>query len=160
MKLAIFDLDGTLANDSQRTPFAVQKRWTEYFNNDRMLADLMHSDGRVFFDWFHDVLEWDTIYLTGRRYNREATTRAWLKEHDFPRLPLFMRQNNSHGEVLADFKVRIIKQFHELWDIEEFIIFDDDEAVIAAVQKIWGEKSGVLCTWQPKPEAMIKWGNA
>lgn len=152
--LALIDIDGVLANDSHRVHFALQRRYFEYFDKDRMGADAVLQPGLDLVKRL--VAEGREIqYLTGRREDRRAVTTAWLIRKGFPIEPLNMRRV---GETmrLAEFKKKRIADIIASNEYDEVTLWDDDPEVIRVVQEAFGDEFGIHCTWYVKHKAMVK----
>ena len=153
-KLALIDIDGVLADERHRTPFAEQKEWNRYFAPEMVIADGVWREGRALVNSL--VAEgWEIAYLTGRREEIRNVTEQWLDSHQFPWGRLVMRPlPNGSGKVpLPQFKANVMKTLPPLWD--EVVLYDDDPAVIALVQKELGKDKAVHCTWHVKPDFLV-----
>lgn len=145
-QLALFDLDGVLANDVHRQHHALARQWNEYFA--LMGKDKVWPQGRELYD-NATLLEWDVMYLTGRREDTRAMTRKWLKKKGFDhKLPLIMRPREERMP-LAVLKAGIVAGLTSHYPT--VLLYDDDPAVIDAV----GDH-GRHCTWHIKPERMVR----
>ena len=145
-QLAVFDIDGVLADDRHRQHHAIARNWGDYFS--LMHADGVWAQGRELYDNAM-LLGWDVCYLTGRREDTRDMTLEWLKRRKFDhKLPLHMRPFEERMP-LAQLKAGILDQLAPLY--EKVVLYDDDPAVIEAV----GAR-GFHCTWHKKPEKMIK----
>lgn len=167
MKLALIDLDGVLADDRHRVPFALQKNWPEYFNKDRIFSDPVWPEGRALVE--EKMAEGYTIeYLTGRRSAVRDVTEAWLDSNGFPRARVNMREADwyRNGQLvpgaptwpkftLSEHKVAFMQRLVDLGPFEQVVLFDDDPEVVRSVKFQIGVDNAVLCTWSVKPEAMV-----
>lgn len=154
MKLALFDIDGVLANDSHRVKFALERRYTEYFDPARMSKDKLWKQGQQAVA--QAVADgWTIAYLTGRRQDRRQLTEDWLDAHGLPWGRLVMR-TFSQIMPLANFKEEYIQKVVSSGVFTDVVLFDDDPEVIRFVQKQVGQAHAIHCTWHKKKKAMVK----
>lgn len=154
MKLALFDIDGTLANDSHRVQFAVNKQWATYFEPERMLDDRLLLPGWVRLWWLR-LNGWSIQYLTGRREDRREVTVRWLHRKWLPAGTLHMR-SFTDKMPLANFKVTRMEDISLRCNYTRVMLLDDDPEVIRFVKERLGEHAGIHCRWYVKPDAMVK----
>lgn len=153
-RLALFDIDGVLANDTHRVEFALAREWDDYFRHDRVEADEVWPEGRDALD--AEVARGDALaYLTGRREDLRTVTEKWLAEHNFPQAPLYMRPINVKVP-LANLKTDVISQILATGVYSSVVLYDDDPEVIRLVRETLGEDAGVHCTWHVKQKALVK----
>lgn len=153
-RLALIDIDGVLANDVHRTPFAVNREWAEYFDPERMLADDVWPEGRALVGrlWMQGA---EIAYLTGRREDRREVTRVWLSRNMFPYGMLYMRPSGMKMR-LAELKAL---RMEGLWQDDptlDIVLYDDDPEVIRLVREKFGDDAAVHCTWYVKPDELIR----
>lgn len=145
-RLALFDLDGVLADDRHRVHHALAREWVDYFA--KMDKDKVWPQGRELYD-NAAMLGWDIMYCTGRREDTREMTRKWLKKKGFNhKLPLLMRPQEERAP-LAVLKAGIVHGLREKY--ETILLYDDDPAVIQQVGR-----RGRHCTWYIKPERMVR----
>lgn len=171
MKLALIDLDGVLADDRHRVPFALAKDWPAYFDKDRIFSDPVYDEGRALIE--QQIQDGYQIeYLTGRRSAVRDVTEAWLDANGFPRARVNMREPDwyRHGRLaftptwpeftLSEFKAKFMTDLLSRGQFDRVVLFDDDREVVRLVQERLGATSAVLCEWSVKPEAMVKLATA
>lgn len=145
--LAIFDIDGTLADVAHRV------HW---------LAGSARDYGAFFCEAIHDppleqglalltqaAQDCDIGYVTGRPEWCRADTLWWLAEHGLPAGPLAMRRNGDHRPARLA-KVQLLAELAAGRVIA--VVVDDDEAVVQAyraqgwpvLQATWAAESEVL----------------
>ncbi len=92
--LAVFDIDGVLAEVSHRVHFLERERpdWHGFFRAAR--RDLVHPEGRTLVT--EAAKDCEIAYLTGRPEWCRADTLSWLAAHDFPPGTLVMRRDGDH----------------------------------------------------------------
>ena len=154
-RLALFDLDGVLADDDHRIQFALDKKWPEYFNLDRVASDGVHPKGETMVATMQN-LGWAIGYLTARRWDLRDVTEAWLDTHGFPPGRLIMRsalQKMRAGEYKALEMGALIGRNV----FEGLVLFDDDPEVIRTVAEVHGEQHVSHCTWSVKPDSLVKY---
>lgn len=154
MKLAVFDIDGVLADDRHRVEFALKREWYKYFEPRRVAADGVWIQGKHMVE-NAELLGYDVAYMTGRRQDLRQVTEDWMDVNGFPIGRLIMR---SYTEImpLANFKVGKMGKLINLPQYEEVVLFDDDPEVIRAVRDAHGEETGIHCTWHIKEKALVK----
>ncbi len=140
--VAVFDIDGVLADVRHRLHHlqARPQRWDAFFlaaDRDPLLAEGATRLRAAQVD--HDVL-----YLTGRPERTRALTRAWLRAHDLPTGPLYMRPDADHRPARWVKRSTLRRLAH---DRTIASVLDDDPAVVAALQADgWPVE---LATWLP-----------
>ncbi len=92
--LAVFDIDGVLADVSHRVHFleAGEPDWGAFFRH--ATRDGVHEQGRELA--LEAALECEVLYLTGRPEWCRAATQSWLEQHGLPTGRLVMRRNGDH----------------------------------------------------------------
>lgn len=100
----IFDVDGTLATMSGRSPFDVEKVVTDDLNgNIHELVEIFRNAGK------------EIIICSGRKIAASAGTVMWLEKHSIEYSELYMRENDDNrGDdiVKREMLERIIKKYH------------------------------------------------
>ena len=130
MEATIFDLDGTLADNSHRLHYvrSKQKDWVSFFKaipNDKPIVPIM--------DLAKLLIKVDKVVLltTGRPQRYKNETANWLIEHgvdlDFDK-KLFMRKNDDKrpDEII---KQDIMKEIIKLGFIPT-LVFEDRQSVV------------------------------
>lgn len=153
-KLAIFDIDGVLADDRHRVHYALDKQWYAYFDEKRMAADDVWPQGREYVR-VAEELGYVIAYMTGRRQDRRDVTEGWLDYHGFPMGRVIMR-TTSDTMPLANFKLKRMNLLAETTSYDDMVLFDDDPEVIRVVGEVFGGRSVMWCTWHKKEKALIK----
>lgn len=132
----IFDIDGTLADNSHRQHLVQTrpKNWKAY-------NELMHLDAPVYkiirliniFRESHSI-----ILCTGRNISYRQTTTRWLNRYNIRWEELYMRPDN---DFRADdvIKEEMLKQIREAGYDPEYAI-DDRNSVVA----MW-RRNGLIC---------------
>lgn len=92
--LAVFDIDGVLADVAHRVRFLEQDEpdWGRFFR--AAPHDGVHEQGLALA--FEAALDCDVAYLTGRPEWCRADTERWLQQHGLPAGALIMRRNGDH----------------------------------------------------------------
>ncbi len=142
LPLAVFDVDGVLADVSHRLHHlrARPQRWERFFqaaDRDPLLGEgaaRLRAALRV-----HDV-----VYLTGRPERTRRLTERWLATHDLPTGPLIMRDDHDHRPARW-MKREVLRTLAEEREIVS--VLDDDPAVVEVlVADGWPVE---LATWLP-----------
>jgi hypothetical protein len=154
MDLAIFDVDGVLANDEHRVQYALDKKWFEYFKPERVAQDALLQDG---FNLLHDLVDdgWHHEFLTGRRDTLRETTEEWMDGYKIASGRLGMRRA-TQTMPLANFKAGYISRLLDSGNYRRVVLFDDDPEVVRHVQATFGAEHAVHCTWYIKKKALVK----
>jgi hypothetical protein len=122
--LAIFDLDGTLADSGHRQRFLERKPrdWDAFFAaapDDPPLAKGIEI-------CLQAAEECEVMYLTGRPERCRRDTLAWLAEQGLPEGRVFMRRNDDRRPARTT-KLEILRRLGR--DREIRMLVDDDELV-------------------------------
>jgi len=151
---AIFDIDGTVADDRHRRHLIdweqphPHQRYAAYHDaceGDRVInAQLVHRE--------QAVRGLEIIFVTARpEYCRQRTT-AWLSKH-FPRvtqpLRLVMRSENDHRHS-AQLKVAMLEELDEAFDID--VVYDDRADVCAALSPRYNTHLVTTCGEAPRED--------
>lgn len=153
-KLALFDLDRTLADDTHRIQYALDKEWADYFDIDRMRADPVSTEGRSAVRRAQ-LMGFEIGYMTGRRIDRYEVSSEWLFMGGFPNPERIIMRSFEDKLLLAEFKLRRLTEIIESGRYDAVVLFDDDREVVRLVHEAHGIAAAVHCTWLPKPEAMV-----
>ncbi|MBM7169901.1 hypothetical protein JQK87_16025 [Streptomyces sp. G44] len=151
--LAVFDLDGTLADTTHRQRYLERspRDWDAFFAaapHDPPLAqgvDLARRSAR----------ECEVVYLTGRPERCRKDTEEWLARQGLPTGRLWMRRNDDRRPARRT-KLEILRTLARKREIRMLVDDDDlvcDEAVRAgftAVRADWSHPSPPLKTAQEK----------
>lgn len=157
MKLALFDIDGVLADDRHRVQYALERDWPNYFNKHRMFQDDLWPEGVSLLRQKQEE-GWEIGYLTGRRRDLYWTLVAWLATKDLPLAEeeFFFMRPVGKKVPLANLKVEILQKLIASGKFEEVVLFDDDPEVIRLVQEKLGYEYASHCTWHIKETALVK----
>jgi len=153
-KLVLFDIDGVLADDTHRVKYALNKQWGDYF--DRIHLDSPLEEGIELAKSYENRPDVELQYLTGRRIDLYEQTRNWLKFHHLPNPERITMRGFAHRDVLAKFKVGVIRNALEGGYFSSVLLYEDDPEVVRLVNETFGEGTAVLTTWYVKQSAMIK----
>lgn len=138
--LAVFDIDGVLADVSHRLHYLDVHRWERFFA--AADADPLLDEGADRLRAAQD--SYDVVYLTGRPERNRRLTVDWLAGNDLPTSPLYMRADDDLRPA------RYVKRevLRELSRTREIVsIIDDDPAVVATLEADgWPVE---LATWLP-----------
>lgn len=148
MKIAVFDVDGVLADVEHRRHHISDGRhdWAAFFaaaGSDPALAPgvaMVHraqDDGHL------------VLYLSGRPEQLRVTTLEWLRENGLPLGELVLRPDGDHSPAVR-FKVAMLRDIAAAFQIA--LLVDDDEQVVAAVDRHDPPlvERVVLAQWQPE----------
>jgi hypothetical protein len=159
MKLALFDIDGVLANDTHRVDYALNRDWFKYFDKNLMANDGVWEQGRELVE-DKRAEGWTIAYLTGRRDDRREVTEDWLMENDFPWGRVIMREWGYYNLRLAELKGKVMEKLVFSDRFEDVVLYDDDPEVIRVVQELVGVDHAVHCTWHIKQKALVRTATA
>ncbi|MFE3678006.1 phosphatase domain-containing protein [Streptomyces griseus] len=127
--LAVFDLDGTLADTAHRQHFleAPKRDWSGFFAaavDDPPLAEGVRMV-------LASAEECRIVYLTGRPERCRRDTVAWLSRQGLPEGTLFMRRNDDRRPARRT-KLDVLRQLGRKERVR--MLVDDDELVCDAAQ--------------------------
>ncbi|MFP5073157.1 hypothetical protein ACLFMI_26305 [Pseudonocardia nantongensis] len=138
--LAVFDIDGVLADVSHRLHFLDVHRWEKFFAAAH--ADPLLDEGAERLRAAQDAC--DVVYLTGRPERNRRLTESWLAECGLPTGPLFMRPDDDHRPA-RHVKREVLRGLARQREIA--MILDDDPAVVRTLEADgWPVE---LATWLP-----------
>jgi phosphoglycolate phosphatase-like HAD superfamily hydrolase len=128
--LALFDLDGTLADSSHRQRFLERtpRDWDAFFAaapQDPPLAEGVALALR-------SAEECEVGYLTGRPERCRRDTVAWLAAQGLPEGRIWMRRDNDRRPARTT-KLEVLKQLAR--DREVRVLVDDDAQVCEAAER-------------------------
>ena len=143
----IFDIDGTIADLSDRLHYLDKGDWKSFFaevGNDKPITKVIELT-RLFED-----LHYEIILVSGRCSSTRDNTREWLEKYQVSYDHLFMR---TEGDYRADHIVKeeILREIQENYSID--YVFDDRQSVV----DMW-RRNGLTCFQCAayKPEAKGK----
>ncbi|MFD5032338.1 hypothetical protein ACFWM0_18260 [Streptomyces sp. NPDC058405] len=128
--LAVFDLDGTLAETGHRQHFLERKPrdWNGFFGaagQDTPLAKGVRLAAEA-------ARECEVVYLTGRPERCRVDTLAWLTAHGLPAGRVWMRRNDDRRPARTT-KLEVLRRLAGKRQIQ--MLVDDDELVCAAAER-------------------------
>ncbi|WP_066951675.1 LNS2 domain-containing protein [Streptomyces lushanensis] len=128
--LAVFDLDGTLAETGHRQHFLERapRDWAGFFGAAGRDAPLAEGVRLA----LEAAGECEVVYLTGRPERCRADTVAWLAEHGLPGGRIWMRRDDDRRPARTT-KLEVLRRLSG--DREIRMLVDDDELVCAAAQR-------------------------
>ena len=128
--LAVFDLDGTLADIRHREHHLRRspKDWDAFFRAARSDPPLPTGVALL----RESAKDCDIAYVSGRPERCRADTLAWLKEHDLPAGELVLRADRDHAPARV-VKPAMLRRLAR--DRVVAVVVDDDDAVCAAYER-------------------------
>jgi phosphoglycolate phosphatase-like HAD superfamily hydrolase len=128
--LAVFDLDGTLAETGHRQHFLERtpRDWNGFFGaagQDTPLAEGLRLARAA-------AEECEVLYLTGRPERCRRETLAWLATHGLPEGAVRMRRNDDRRPARTT-KLEVLRELAGQREIR--MVVDDDELVCAAAER-------------------------
>ncbi|MFL6162655.1 MAG: hypothetical protein ACJ74U_10520 [Jatrophihabitantaceae bacterium] len=149
MSIAVFDIDGVVADVRHRVHF-VERRprdWGRFFA--AAAADALSEVGA---GWAkRAAADHDLVWLTGRPERLRAVTVRWLGQHGLPAGRLLMRADQDYRPA-REYKVAELRRIAGRDQIAVFV--DDDPAVIEAAAAAGFTAS--LATWLPRGQALAQ----
>ncbi|MCI3934497.1 phosphatase domain-containing protein [Streptomyces sp. AN091965] len=145
--LAVFDLDGTLADTAHRQRFLERepRDWDAFFAAapydpplPRGVALARESAG-----------ECEVVYLTGRPERCRADTEAWLAAQGLPEGPIWMRRDRDRRPARRT-KLEVLRHLAQgrevrvLVDDDELVCDDAERAGFTVVRARWARTSAAL----------------
>ena len=146
--LAVFDIDGVLANCEHRLHYLKDKDYDKFYSEKEMLEDYAIAGGVSLLKNLYNEPFTAIIFLTGRPYKTEAWTRRWLKwrvrfeNAEFA--TMLMRKNHDYrpSDVV---KVETFQKYLEENPYRGEILFiDDDPKNVVAMEKAVENCTGIL----------------
>ncbi|WP_405885441.1 MULTISPECIES: hypothetical protein [unclassified Streptomyces] len=145
--LAVFDLDGTLADTAHRQRFLERKPrdWDAFFAaapQDPPLAEGVALALRY-------AEEYEVVYLTGRPERCRRDTVAWLAAQALPAGRIWMRRNDDRRparRTKLDVLRRLARdrEIHVLVDDDELVCDEAERAGFRVVRARWATTSAAL----------------
>jgi hypothetical protein len=150
--LAIFDVDGVVADVRHRLHHLQRHKWNRFFAEAG--ADPLLSEGaRLVADLSR---EHEIVWLTGRPERLRDTTLAWFDEHGLPTTELHMRRDGDYRPA----RVYKLGVPNRLASRGIAALIDDDAEVVDAAMR--AGYPAVLADWVPRdPDlraAQEQWG--
>lgn len=138
--LAVFDIDGVLADVSHRLHFLDIHRWERFFR--AADSDPLLDEGA---DRLREAqIDHDVVYLTGRPERNRGLTQRWLARHDLPTGPLYMRSDDDLRPARY-VKREVLRRLSRTREVAS--VLDDDPAVVRMLEADgWPVE---LATWLP-----------
>lgn len=127
--LAVFDLDGTLADSGHRQHYleGARRDWTGFFA--AAVDDPPLEEGVELA--LSSAEQCEVVYLTGRPERCRRDTLAWLERQGLPRGRVHMRPNDDRRPARRT-KLEILKRLGREREVR--ILVDDDELVCDAAE--------------------------
>lgn len=147
MDLAVFDIDGVLADVTHRLAHVTggHRDWPAFFA--AAAADPALLPGIAMVHQAQDAGRL-VVYLSGRPEHLRATTLEWLRDNGLPPAELVLRPDGDHSPAVS-FKLARLREIATTFVIA--LLVDDDEQVVTAVRRHDPPLVGsvVLADWQP-----------
>ncbi|MFE8005883.1 hypothetical protein [Streptomyces sp. NPDC057418] len=127
--LAVFDLDGTLADSRHRQHFleGARRDWAGFFS--AAVDDPPLEEGVSLV--LASAEECEVVYLTGRPERCRRDTSAWLERQGLPRGRVHMRRNDDRRPARHT-KLEILERLGRGREVR--VLVDDDELVCDAAE--------------------------
>jgi phosphoglycolate phosphatase-like HAD superfamily hydrolase len=128
--LAVFDLDGTLADTRHRLPFLERRPrdWTAFFA--AAGRDPLLEEGAALAATWATTCE--IAYVTGRPERYRRATLDWLGRHGLPPGRLWMRPNDDRRPAHTT-KLDVLRRLARSHTVR--VVVDDDELVCDALSR-------------------------
>ncbi|MHA6793286.1 phosphatase domain-containing protein [Pseudonocardia bannensis] len=140
--LAVFDIDGVLADVSHRLHHLRDRpqRWERFFSSADRDPLLEEGAARL----RAALLDHDVVYLTGRPERNRRLTERWLSRHGLPTDPLYMRSDDDYRPARL-MKRQVLRKLARTRRVAS--VLDDDPAVVEILEADgWPVE---LATWLP-----------
>ena len=135
MKAVIFDIDGTLADNSERQKYLSELRWDMFFNE--MGNDYPVKEVLELYNLIKNSQQYKMIIVSGRPEKYKKLTEQWLTWNNIYYDDLYMRKDGDQRKDNV-IKQEILKHIKEKYEIS--FAFDDRKSVV----DMWRE-NGVFC---------------
>jgi phosphoglycolate phosphatase-like HAD superfamily hydrolase len=128
--VAVFDLDGTLADTRHRLCYldTRPKNWDAFFDAAKLDAPLPKGVALA----LASAEEHDIAYVTGRPERCRRDTEAWIAEHGLPKGKVWMRGTQDRRPAKTA-KLELLKRLAGKQDVA--LVVDDDPLVCDAYRK-------------------------
>ncbi|WP_137228149.1 hypothetical protein [Streptomyces sp. BPSDS2] len=145
--LAVFDLDGTLADTAHRQHFleGAQRDWAGFFAAAPADPPLPEGVRMV----LASAEECDIVYLTGRPERCRRDTVRWLSRQGLPEGTLFMRRNDDRRPARRT-KLDILRRLGRTGQVRMLV---DDDALVCDAAEVAGF-TVVRARWADPSEAL------
>ncbi|QNS02892.1 phosphatase domain-containing protein [Streptomyces xanthii] len=145
--LAVFDLDGTLADTAHRQKYLERKPrdWAGFFAAAPLDPPLPEGVALA----RKSAQECEVVYLTGRPERCRADTLAWLTRHGLPEGALHMRRNADRRPARVT-KLATLRRLARgrtvrmLVDDDELVCLEAERAGFTVVRARWASPSAAL----------------
>lgn len=132
-RCVIFDIDGTIADLSDRLHYLEKGDWKSFFaevGNDKPIKDVIELMGYLTDNFW-------VILVSGRCGSTREDTMLWLEKHMVHYDALYMR---TEGDYRADHIVKeeILREIQKRYEV--FCVFDDRQSVV----DMW-RRNGITC---------------
>lgn len=127
-KFILFDIDGTLADNSHRQHFLMSspKRWDEFFES--MDDDRPNTAMLALYNTLYKSGSYEIILITARPEKYRSATESWLSNHDIKWKTLVMRRDGDFRRD-ADAKREMLSGITQSLDEIEFVVDDRAQTV-------------------------------
>ena len=127
-KFVLFDIDGTLADNSHRQHFLMSspKRWDEFF--DEMVGDVPNNALVTLYNTLYQSKSYEMVLVTARPEKHRAVTERWLAGHSLKWNRLVMRRDGDcrrDAETKQDMLREITNSLNEI----AFVVDDRTQTV-------------------------------
>lgn len=150
MKLALFDMDGTLSDDRHRRPLYIPGQYSDYWKRENMLADPVFPEAtRIMADLRGQG--WSIGILCARSESHNiGVTKEWLANNNIGYDYMWLKPESSQGSLPPDFKADIMGQLVNQYThiFTKVVLFDNDPAVVRRINEDFGGEHVVHCTWE------------
>ncbi|WP_103538754.1 MULTISPECIES: hypothetical protein [unclassified Streptomyces] len=145
--LAVFDLDGTLADTAHRQHFleGATRDWAGFFAAAPADPPLPEGVRMV----LASAEECEIVYLTGRPERCRRDTVRWLSRQGLPEGTLFMRRNDDRRPARRT-KLDILRRLGRTGQVRMLV---DDDALVCDAAEVAGF-TVVLARWADPSEAL------
>lgn len=155
-KIALFDMDGTLSDDSHRRHLYVPGQYTEYWTPELIMQDPPFSPALELVNSLRGD-GWSIGVMSARRaeYNRKVTE-EWLALNGVAAFPIFLRGESDKDLSPAEFKTKAFSIYMTSPGVilfEEAVLYDNDPDVVNLVNATYGDGHAVLTTWDVDEES-------
>ncbi|MFU2337531.1 hypothetical protein [Streptomyces albidoflavus] len=151
--LAVFDLDGVLADTAHRQHFleSSPRDWRGFFAaapDDTPLYEGVALAREA-------AADCDLLYLTGRPERCRADTEEWLRAHGLPEGPVRMRRDHDRRPAVrtkleALRGLRATRTVRMLVDDDPLVLAEAERAGFTVVEADWGRTSAELRAGQER----------
>lgn len=130
--IVVCDVDGTFIDHSHRIPIIEgdnrkdQKNWDRFYSNELLALDTPIPEGVIGLLRLCNAPYTRVNLVTGRPERTRFATKKWMRAHEIPELPLFMRREGDLRKATI-YKRDVLQMLTQNYPGQAMLFIDDDE---------------------------------